>query len=60
MSPADYREKLRRAAAQGDWHEAQGLSRAYAWRLLGQALLRALTRMRDTLRVALARPGPSA
>ena len=60
MSPADYSEKMRRAAARGDWHEAQGLSRAYAWRLLGQALLRALARMRDTLRVALVRLGPSA
>ena len=60
MSPADYRENLLRAATRGDWQEADRLSRAYGWSLLGQALLRALAWMRGALRAALARPGPLA
>jgi len=60
MSPEAYREQLRHAATQGDWQEAERLSRAYGWTLLGQALLRALAWMRDALRIAAARRDPSA
>ena len=60
MTPADYREKLLRAAAQGDWQETERLGRAFGWSLLGQALLRALAWMRGALRAALARPAPPA
>ena len=60
MSPAEYRDNLLRAAAQGDWQEADRLSRAYGWSLLGQALLRALAWTHGALRAALARPNPRA
>jgi len=50
MSPEAYREQLRHAATQGDWQEAERLSRAYGWSLLGQALLRALAWVRGALR----------
>lgn len=60
MSPDTFRTQFLRAAARGDWHEAERLSRAYAWSRLGQALRRALSRMGDALRAALTRPGPSA
>jgi hypothetical protein len=60
MSPEAYREELLSAAAKADWQEAERLSRTYGWSLLGQALLRALVWMRDALRIAAARRGPSA
>lgn len=59
MRPDTFRTDFLRAAARGDWHEAERLSRAYGWSLLGQALLRAMAWIGGALRAALVRLGSS-
>jgi hypothetical protein len=60
MSPAAHREKLRHAATQSDWQEAERRGRACGRSLLDEPPRRALARIRDTHRIAIAQHGPSA